>query len=280
MTLHSVACTRLQEWDAIVYHAASAQNWFEDRPSPPIVYGPSVGVEISGNYPPLFPAAGAAVYTLIGRFDDLYLRILPPLLFAAILLMTFGYARRRFGDRSACFAVLLLLGTPLIVMYWVWPTGYILLGAALLATVILLDLAVSSGSRWQWAAAGLVGGLAVLSHVYGFMAIAVAICAVLVARRRRIGNLAAFLFVAGVVAAPWLLRNLVLLHDPFYPLGSPPFHGIGLRSSPSGRLEGRGEERGPGLLAGAERLVASSDRGGRHALFDGGTCCRSASISD
>ena len=71
------ALAPVQEWDAMVYHAESAQLWFQERPSPAIIYGPSVGIEISANYPPLFPAAGAATYTLLDRFDDLYLRILP-----------------------------------------------------------------------------------------------------------------------------------------------------------------------------------------------------------
>lgn len=228
MSLHA-ALAPVQEWDAVVYHAASAKNWFEQRPDPPLVYGPSVGIEISGNYPPLFPAAGAATYTLIGRFDDLYLRILPPLLFAAILLMTFGYGRRRLGERAACFAVLLMLGTPLLLMYGVWPTGYVLLGACLLATAILVDLAATHGELWRWALAGIVGGLTVLSHVYGFMAVPLVLAAILVFRRgRRPATLVAFLGVVAVVAAPWLIRNLVLLHDPFYPLGSPPFPGRGL----------------------------------------------------
>jgi hypothetical protein len=222
------ALSPVQEWDAMVYHAESAQLWFQERPSPAIIYGPSVGIEISANYPPLFPAAGAATYTLLDRFDDLYLRILPPLLFLAILLMAFGYARRRLGEDAACYAVLLMLGTPLLVLYSAWPTAYILLAALVLATVILSDIAAESGSRTRWALAGGVAGLAMLSHVYGVIAIPIGVVAVVMARRRRVAGPLVFVGVALLVAAPWLLRNFVLLHDPLYPLGSPPFHGIGL----------------------------------------------------
>jgi hypothetical protein len=219
----------VQEWDAIVYHAESAKLWFQERPDPPLVYGPSVGIEISGNYPPLFPASGAAIYTILGRFDDLYLRLLPPLLFLSIALMTFGYARRRFDEDTACYAVLLLLGTPLLVMYGVWPTSYVLLASLVLATVILADAAVQAGSAVHWGAAGLVCGLAVLSHLYGVAAIPVGLAAiVLQTRGRRVLGPVLFVALALALASPWLLRNLILLHDPLYPVGIPPFHGKGL----------------------------------------------------
>lgn len=222
------ALSPVQEWDAIVYHAENAQLWFQERPSPAIIYGPSVGIEISANYPPLFPAAGAATYTLLNRFDDLYLRVLPPLLFLAILLMAFGYARRRLGEDAACYAVLLMLGTPLLVLYGAWPTAYILLAALVLATVILSDVAAQSGSRARWALAGGVAGLAMLSHPYGLTAIPIGLAAVVLSQRRRVAGPLVFIGVAFLVAAPWFLRDFVLLHDPLYPLGSPPFHGIGL----------------------------------------------------
>ncbi len=228
LTLSHAALAPVQEWDAIVYHAENAKLWFQERPAPPVIYGPSVGIEISANYPPLFSASGAAIYTLLGRFDDLYLRVLPPLLFLSILLMTYGYARRRFGEDTACYATLLLLGTPLMLFYGVWTTGYILMAALVLATVVLSDMAAQAGSPARWAIAGAVAGLALLSHFYGVVAIPAGLAAIVIHRRRGWLGPALFLAVALAVASPWLLRNLILLHDPFYPLGSPPFHGKGL----------------------------------------------------
>lgn len=222
------------EWDALAYHAEVARRWFLERPAPALVFGPSIGYEISSNYPPLFSAAGAAMSVLLGRFDDAYLRVLPPLLLLAILLMTFGYARRRLGEESACCSVLLLLGTPLLVMYGAWPTDYILLTAMVLASVILADAAARSGRRSAWVASGVAAGLALLSHVYGLPALAAPVAALLLRgdRRgpRRVGvrDAAPAIVCALAVASPWLLRNLVLLGDPLYPLGSPPFRGAGL----------------------------------------------------
>lgn len=230
--VHS-AMSPVLEWDATAYHAETARRWFQDRPSPPLEFGPSIGYQISGNYPPLFPASGAAIYVLLGRFDDVYLRVLSPLLFAAVLLIVFGYARRRLGEAAACFSVLLILGTPLMVMYAAWPTSYMLLAVMMLATVVLADVAARGKGSLSWAMAGVAAGLALLSHVYGVAALAAPIAAALFIRgqsgsRRAARGAAVAVAVAVAVASPWLLRNLLLLGDPLYPLASPPFAGKGL----------------------------------------------------
>ncbi|MDP9301564.1 MAG: glycosyltransferase family 39 protein [Actinomycetota bacterium] len=225
IAIHAIM-SPVQEWDATVYHAETARRWFLERPSPTLVFGPSVGFEISANYPPLFPASGAAMYTLIGRFDDFSLRVTSPVAFAGLLLMLFGWTRHRFDVTTARVSVVLAL-CPLTVLYAGWPTGYVLLAALFLAVVILVDLAAEDGGRWTWVAAGVVAGLAILTHAYGILAIPAGLAAVIV-RRQRFSNVALFVAVAAVVASPWLLRNLVQLHDPFYPLGSPLFHGKGL----------------------------------------------------
>lgn len=215
------------EWDAIVYHAETARLWFLTRPAPPLSFGPSVGIEISVNYPPLFPATGAAFYTLLGRVDDLYLRLVSPASLAAVVLLLFGWVRLRWDASTARLAVVLVLGAPLTVMYGAWATSYMLLCALFLGAVILLDLSAAGGSRWTWVAAGAVAGLAALTSFYGAITV-IAGLATWVFRRQSREQVLAFVATAAVVAAPWLLRNLFLLHDPFYPLGSPPFRGLGL----------------------------------------------------
>lgn len=222
--------TPVTEWDATIYHAETARLWFLERPDPAVRYGPSIGIEISSNYPPLFPAAGAAIYTVVGAFDDIYLRVLPPLLLAALLLMLFGYARRRFEGLTADLVVLIVAASPLTLAYGVWTTGYILLLALIVAVVILVDIAAESNHTGAWIGAGAVAGLAILSHFYGLLALLPAGAVLLTWRRRPRPVRGALLFgmTALLVASPWLLRNLVLLHDPFYPLGTPPFPGKGL----------------------------------------------------
>ncbi len=220
----------ITETDATIYHAAAAKLWFLGRPAPPLLYGPSVGIEISANYPPLFPAVGAASYTVIGQFDDIYLRAIPSILSVGLLLVTFSYARWHSGRTAAWWVIVLVLGSPLVIMYMAWATNYILLGALTLLVVVYCDLGATSNRLSCWVAAGAFAGLAVLTNFYGWLAYGIAIVAILVWTRTRFGviSFGVFALTAAVVSSPWLVRNWVLLGDPIYPLANAWFSGRGL----------------------------------------------------
>ncbi len=227
--VHSIMAP-ITEIDATIYHAAAAKLWFLSRPDPGLMFGPSVGIEISANYPPLFPAIGASTYTVLGFFDDFYVRILPPLIGCALLLITFSYARWHSGRTVAWWVLVLLLGSPLLVMYMAWTTNYILLAALSLLVLMFSELAASS-DRWPaWVAAGVFAGLAILTNFYGWVTLGFGILAMFIWMRSRRGvrSVALFVVVAGIVAAPWLIRNWVRLGDPIYPLADGIFHGAGL----------------------------------------------------
>jgi hypothetical protein len=224
------ALAPVTEWDAIIYHAAAAKLWFLEAPNPSVVYGPSVGIEISGNYPPLFPAGGATFDTIAGGFADIFLRLASPLSFVGLLLLAWSYASRRIGSRYAVWTVGLLIGCPLLVLYATWTTGYLLLTSIWLAAFVLCDIAARTGRVLPWAAAGVLVGVAVLTHFYGLPALAIGPFSLVLARRssRNLIGVGLQLLIAGVVASPWLLRNAIVVHDPLYPLSLPPFHPIGL----------------------------------------------------
>ena len=84
----------ITEWDAIVYHANVAKIWYENAPNYKVIAGPSVGIQMSYQYPPLFPAIGAAHYIIAGEFNDLYLRIEAPFLSLLTALMIYWIARK------------------------------------------------------------------------------------------------------------------------------------------------------------------------------------------
>lgn len=251
--IHS-AMAPVTEWDAVIYHAGTAKLWFLGRPDPPLLFGPSVGVEISANYPPIFPAIGAAMTTLIGRFDDAYLRLVSPVAFAGLLLLLFGWVRKERGSRTAWLAVIIASGCPLLVMYGAWPTSYMLLSALTLAGLFLVYLAASTASRWGWSLAGIVAGFSMLTHFYGWLVLGFGLCAMLIWQRSRRGgiNFAIFVGVAVLVASPWLLRDLIRLQDPVYPLGSPIFHGIGLSQPLWGAAQAEIRQNALGQFGGAD----------------------------
>jgi hypothetical protein len=138
------ALSPVTEWDALIYHAGAAKLWFLEAPHPALLYGSSVGIEISGNYPPLFPAIGALFDIASGSFQDVYLRLASPVILIATLLLVYGYAQLRVGSKGALLAVILAVGAPLIVLYGTWPTGYMLLTALWLGIVVVCDGAATS----------------------------------------------------------------------------------------------------------------------------------------
>jgi hypothetical protein len=228
------AMSPVTEWDGLIYHAATAKLWFLQRPHANLGFGPSTGIQISAHFPPLFPAIGAATYTVLNHFDDFYLRMVPPVLLLGTTLLTYGYARWRFGTVAARWAVLLLIGCPLIVMYGAWTTGYMLLTALTMATIACTDVAAETGSRSAWIAAGVMAGLGILTHFIGLLLLGVGLLGWFFRTPTREGRtrsqITSFVVTAVLVASPWLVANLIRLHDPFYPLGAPLFHGRGLAS--------------------------------------------------
>jgi hypothetical protein len=67
-----------------------------------------------------------------------------------------------------------------------------------------------------------------LTSFYGAVALICGLAAAFLYRRPRLFNTLLFMVAALAVAAPWLVRNFVLLGDPIYPLGTPPFDGKGI----------------------------------------------------
>lgn len=221
------------EWDATIYHSQLARLWFLQRPDPPLLFGPSLGVQISANYPPLFPASGLAANLSAGRVTDVVLRLESPLLLIGMLLFVFAFSRRRFGLTAAWWSVFLLGTAPLMVLYASWSTSYVLTSAlGLIAILLCVEAAAQdTRSRRLWVVVGLLLGLAILSSFYGWLYLLVALPAVLAvraSRKERIANALWMLATVAAVSGVWLLRNWIELGDPLYPLGIPLFHGRGL----------------------------------------------------
>jgi hypothetical protein len=105
-----------------------------------------------------------------------------------------------------------------------------LLAALTVVVLMFCELAATSGRLSAWVAAGVFAGFAILTNFYGWFTLGFAVLAAVIWLRSWHGlrMLAISTVVAGVVAAPWLIRNLVRLGDPVYPIGSPIFHGFGL----------------------------------------------------
>jgi hypothetical protein len=226
------ALTPVVEWDSTVYHSALARLWYLERPHPPVISGPSLGTEISANYPPLFPASGLVLDLVAGRVTDIGLRLESPLMFAGLVLLIFQFSKAYFGRAAAYLASFLACTAPLLTLYANWSTSYLLTTSLGFVAVLTLICALEAPTRSRgFLAVGLLLGLCVLSSFYGWLFVLIvliigALGGVPSRQQTRQALVVATSFAC--VAAVWLVRNWIDLGDPVYPLTIPLLHGRGL----------------------------------------------------
>ena len=89
------------EWDAAIYHVSFARDWIASLPGLPHAAGPSVGAELSYNYPALFPSISVVLAGALHVGVGTVARLVSPLAAITVLavLRTVGpsAALRRLG---------------------------------------------------------------------------------------------------------------------------------------------------------------------------------------
>ncbi len=134
----------------------------------------------------------------------------------------YGFARRRFGCRVALWSMAVLAILPVHAIY----AGFVLRESlvalmSILAVWTLTEVWHADSSRrsaWVWAvAAGICGGLAVLSRTTGLAILAASgLFALVTHGRRRFGPLLLWGVTVIVVIVPWAWATLQEYGTPFY----------------------------------------------------------------
>ncbi|RME56400.1 hypothetical protein D6779_10680 [Candidatus Parcubacteria bacterium] len=220
------------DWDATVYHATMAKLMFQFG-GVPLIAGPSIGLELSANYPPLFSALGSYFYTVIGAFDDTYLRMIPPLCAILVSYTTYKLGLVIGGKLHGFIATLLLYLTPLFFYRALSATNYMLVVTFLNYSLLFLILAYRKNHVRYWLVSGVAYGFALLTSYHALFFLPSIVLVVgfilwknLVARRRGAlrGALVALLAALGV-GCIWFARNLIVVGNPIYPFGYSLFKG-------------------------------------------------------
>ncbi len=215
--------TVVVHWDALVYHAAMANIMYNEH-AVPVIVGPSIGLEMSANFPPLYSALGAYFYTQIGSIQDVYLRLIAPVMGLLTVLATYKIGEVAVGKKFGLLAALFLALTPLFFRYSIYATSYSTLTFFCTVTILFLVLAVSRGSIKYWIASGVFFGFATLtSYIALYLApfLLIALLAYSIAQNRSIRlnlkNVSVLLISAMLIGGIWYLRNLLLVQNPIYP---------------------------------------------------------------
>jgi Dolichyl-phosphate-mannose-protein mannosyltransferase len=238
LALHFVWLVRfrhgyLTEWDESGYMQFSLSDFDALHDHGLIEYLKTVGGR--GTFGPFLPAVTALAYPIVGRgiFGSL---LVIPLFFVALVLATYGVARRIVSDGWAVVAALTVSAIPGITDYtriyhFAVPT------TACMTATLWAFLRSDGLRRTRWALlAGVFLGLTMLArtmalaYLPGLVAAAVVLCAISTDERRlRVRNLTLAGVATVVVAGPWYLRNARSVYEYLIP------GGYGAEAIPYGR---------------------------------------------
>lgn len=220
--------TVIMHWDAIVYHAAMANIMYKEN-AIPVIAGPSIGLQMSANFPPLFSALGAYYYIQIGTIEDFFLRAIPPVMGLLTVLATYKLGEVIAGKKFGLISALILSLTPLFFRYSIYATSYSILTFFCTVSILFLLLAITRGDSKYWISSGVFYGFALLtSYITLYLApfLLIALLAYLLHKKRSLQintntillkRILLILIPALIIGGVWYLRNLIAVGNPIYP---------------------------------------------------------------
>ena len=226
--------TVIVHWDSTVYHAVMPVIMYQNHGFP-LIAGPSIGIEMSANFPPLFPALGAYYYIQMNLIEDVYLRVISPVMGILTVLATYKIGEIIAGKKYGMISALFLSITPLFFKYAVYATSYAILTFFGAVSVLFLFIAVKRGKTRYWIMCGIFYGFALLtSYMAAYLApfLIVSLIGYFIKNKKGVTinmKIALLLFTSTlIISGVWYFRNLIVLGNPIYPNGYTLLGGINI----------------------------------------------------
>lgn len=221
-TFYHALFTIIVHWDAVVYHAGMANIMYNNH-AIPVIAGTSIGLEMSANFPPLFSSLGTFYYLQIGSIQDIFLRIIAPVMGLLTVLATYKIGEVVAGKTLGLLAALLLAFTPLMFRYSIYATSYSMIAFFCTTSILFLLLAFTRRDTKYWVACGLFYGFAALtSYIALYLAPFLVIALIAYLKQEKISRLSlkrVFVLILAAVAmgGVWYIRNYFVVGNPIYP---------------------------------------------------------------
>lgn len=226
--------TVITHWDAIVYHAVMSVFMYKYHATP-LMAGPSIGIEMSANFPPLFPAIGAYYYIQIGAVEDFYLKIIPPIMGILTVLTIYKIGDILAGKRCGLISALFLAMTPLFFRYSIYTTSYSTLAFYTTASVLYLLQGLIKMQNRYWIVSGIFYGFALLTsylalYLAPFFIVAFVYSLIKIKNDGKscVKTFLLLILSALTIGGVWYIRNWILLRNPVYPNGYTIFGGVNI----------------------------------------------------
>lgn len=229
IAIYQTAAYPAIEWDSLAYGLNYAKIIYENK-KVPLIAGPSIGLEMSANYPPGGQLLAVYLYLFAGAPNDFYYRILQPIFGIAVMTVTYKLAILITKKRTvSLFSVLILIIIPVFWDNFVLET-YLMNLTLMLTLSAYFFLKAYNTPKPDKEKYDLVGTLfcalsALVSYI-GLLSLGILILYALY-EKLSLKRLICLVALVSLIILPWYMRNFLLLGNPIYP-----FFGIGARLDP------------------------------------------------